>query len=39
VLGEHWTEVFMEINNGIQNYMEQKGFSNIGEMIGQAKKS
>ena len=39
VLGEHWTEVFAEINSGIQNYMEQKGFSNIGEMIGQAKKS
>ena len=39
VLGEHWTEVFADINNGIQNYMEQKGFSNIGEMIGQAKKS
>ncbi len=39
VLGEHWTEVFTEINSGIQNYMERKGFSSVGEMIGQAKKS
>ena len=39
VLGEHWTEVFTEINSGIQNYMEQKGYSNIGEMIGKAKGS
>ena len=39
VLGEHWIEVFDEINNGIQNYMEQKGYSSIGEMVGQAKRS
>jgi len=39
VLGEHWIEVFDEINNGIQNYMEQKGYSSIGEMVGQAKGS
>ena len=39
VLGEHWTEVFAEINSGIQNYMEQKGYSNIVEMIGNAKRS
>ena len=39
VLGEQWTEVFAEINSGIQNYMEQKGYSNIGEMIGKAKGS
>ena len=39
VLGEHWTEVFADINNGIQNYMEQKGYSNIGEMVGNAKRS
>jgi dihydroorotate dehydrogenase (NAD+) catalytic subunit len=39
VLGEHWIEVFAEINNGIQNYMEQKGYSNIGEMVGIAKRS
>ena len=39
VLGEHWIEVFEEINSGIQNYMEQKGYSSIGEMVGQAKRS
>jgi dihydroorotate dehydrogenase (NAD+) catalytic subunit len=39
VLGEHWTEVFAEINSGIQNYMEQKGYSSIGEMVGLAKGS
>ncbi len=39
VLGEHWIEVFDEINSGIQNYMEQKGYSSIGEMVGQAKGS
>jgi dihydroorotate dehydrogenase (NAD+) catalytic subunit len=39
VLGEHWIEVFDEINSGIQNYMEQKGYSSIGEMVGQAKRS
>ena len=39
VLGEHWAEVFAEINSGIQNYMEQKGFSSIGEMVGKAKRS
>ena len=39
VLGEHWTEVFAEINSGIKNYMEQKGYSNIGEMVGNAKRS
>jgi len=38
-LGEHWTEVFAEINSGIQNYMEKKGYSSIGEMVGQAKGS
>ena len=39
VLGEHWIEVFAEINSGIKNYMEQKGYSNIGEMVGNAKRS
>ena len=39
VLGEHWTEVFADINNGIQNYMEQNGYSSIGEMVGQSKES
>jgi len=39
VLGEHWTEVFAEINNGIKNYMEKNGYSKMSEMIGNAKKS
>ena len=39
VMGDHWTEVFTEINNGIQNYMEQKKYTTIGEMIGKAKRS
>jgi dihydroorotate dehydrogenase (NAD+) catalytic subunit len=38
-LGEHWIVGFDEINSGIQNYMEQKGYSSIGEMVGQAKRS
>ena len=39
VLGEHWTEVFAEINNGIKNYMEKNGYSKMSEMIGNAKRS
>ena len=39
VMGDHWTEVFADINNGIQNYMEKKGYDTIGEMIGKAKRS
>ena len=39
VMGDHWTEVFTEINTGIQNYMEQKKYTTIGEMIGKAKRS
>ena len=27
VLGEHWTEVFAEINNGIKNYIEKNGYA------------
>jgi len=37
-IGEKWTGVFSEINNGISKYMEKKGFSKIHEMIGIAKK-
>ena len=37
-IGEKWTGVFSEINNGISKYMEKKGFSKINEMIGIAKK-
>ena len=39
VLGEHWTEVFAEINNGIKNYMDKNGYSKMSEMIGNAKRS
>ncbi|HSB57354.1 MAG TPA: dihydroorotate dehydrogenase [Nitrosopumilaceae archaeon] len=37
-IGEKWIGVFSEINNGISKYMERKGFSEIREMIGIAKK-
>jgi len=37
-LGDKWIGVFPEINNGISKYMEKKGFSKIGEMVGIAKK-
>ncbi len=37
-IGEKWTGVFSEINNGISKYMEKKGFSKINEMIGITKK-
>ena len=37
-IGERWTGIFSEINNGISKYMERKGFSKINEMIGIAKK-
>ena len=39
VMGDHWTETFANINNGIQKYMERKGYATIGEMIGKAKNS
>ena len=39
VLGEHWIEVFAEINNGIKNYMDKNGYSKMSEMIGNAKRS
>jgi len=38
-VGENWIQVFDEINNGINKYMEKKGFSKIEDMIGRAKKS
>jgi len=37
-VGEKWTGVFSEINNGISKYMERKNFTNIKEMVGIAKK-
>ncbi|MFB5611632.1 MAG: tRNA-dihydrouridine synthase, partial [Nitrosopumilaceae archaeon] len=38
-VGDNWIQVFDEINKGISQYMEKKGFSKIEEMIGRAKKS
>ena len=38
VMGDHWVETFSEINSGIQNYMERKGYTTIGEMVGKAKR-
>ena len=37
-IGDRWTDVFNEINNGILQYMEKKGISKIEEMVGLAKK-
>ncbi len=38
-VGDNWIEVFSEINYGIKQYMEKKGFSKIQEMVGRAKRS
>lgn len=38
-IGDRWTDVFNEINNGILQYMEKKGIPKIEEMVGRAKKS
>ncbi len=38
-LGDHWVNIFNDINNGIKKYMNDNGFSKIEEMIGLAKKS
>ena len=37
-VGNGWIDVFGEINNGIEQYMEKKELSNIEEMIGSAKR-
>ena len=37
-VGEKWTGVFSEINNGISKYMERKNFTKIKEIVGIAKK-
>jgi dihydroorotate dehydrogenase (NAD+) catalytic subunit len=37
-VGEKWTGVFSEINNGILQYMERKNYTKIKEMVGIAKK-
>ena len=38
-IGDNWVGVFDDINKGIVQYMERKGFSTIKEMVGLAKKS
>ena len=38
-IGDNWVGVFDEINKGIIQYMERKGFSTIKDMVGLAKKS
>ena len=38
-IGDNWVGVFDDINKGILQYMERKGFSTIKEMVGLAKKS
>jgi dihydroorotate dehydrogenase (NAD+) catalytic subunit len=37
-IGDNWIGVFHEINKGILHYMKKKGYSNIKEMVGLAKK-
>ena len=38
-IGDNWIQTFNDINNGISNYMQQKGYSTIKEMIGIAQRS
>ena len=38
-IGNNWIGVFDEINTGILQYMQRKGFSTIKDMVGLAKKS
>jgi len=37
-VGEKWTRVFSEVNDGISKYMEKKNYKKISEMVGIAKK-
>ena len=37
-VGDNWLSVFDDINKGILQYMEKKGFSKIEDMVGRAKK-
>ena len=37
-VGDGWIEVFENVNNGILQYMEKKGYSKIQEMVGLAKR-
>ena len=38
-IGDSWIEAFGQINSGIASYMERKGYSGIGEMVGIAQRS
>jgi dihydroorotate dehydrogenase (NAD+) catalytic subunit len=38
-IGDHWISVFHDINKGILQYMKRKGYSDIKEMVGIAKRS
>ena len=38
-IGDNWIGVFDDINKGILQYMERKGYSSIKEIVGLAKKS
>ena len=38
-IGDNWVGVFDDINKGILQYMERKGYSSIKEIVGLAKKS
>jgi dihydroorotate dehydrogenase (NAD+) catalytic subunit len=38
-IGDNWVGVFDDINKGILQYMEKKGYATIKEMVGLAKKS
>ena len=37
-IGDNWINVFDDINNGVLQYMKQKNYSTIDEMVGLAKK-
>ena len=38
VINNKWMQIFSDINQGLTNYMSQKNFANIGEMVGISKK-
>jgi dihydroorotate dehydrogenase (NAD+) catalytic subunit len=37
-IGDNWLKIFDDINNGISQYMQTKGFSKIEDMVGIAKR-
>jgi len=37
-IGDNWIKIFDDINHGISQYMQNKGFSKIEDMIGSAKR-